>query len=198
MNYRRLQSNKVEYKLTLLILSLPNRLQYLDPLLRRINKQIVREPVQVLYLGDNKSVTVGEKRNLVLSLAKGRYVAFIDDDDMIAEDYIKEVLEATKTNPEVITFNYVKTNSGQDAKEHRYYKNNGRSIYQSPDRTHYKLLPNHLCVWRKDVITEDFPEKNLKEDHIWAERMDGKYNHVVNIDKTLYYYQYDKQVSETH
>ena len=196
--YRRLQTNKVEYKLTVLILSLPNRLDSFSRLYKELNKQIINKPVQIIYLGDNKSMTVGEKRNMALSIAKGRYVAFIDDDDMITLDYIESLLEAIEMNPEVITFNVEKTTDGKDKKLHKYYLNNGRSCYLSPDRSHYKMLPNHLCAWRKDVISKDFPNKSLSEDHNWAESMSGTYSHVVNIDKTLYYYEYSKQYSETH
>ena len=160
--YRRLQDNRVEYKLTILILSLPNRLEKLDRIYRKLSKQVITRPVQILYLGDNKSMTVGEKRNMILSIAKGRYVCFIDDDDLVTDDYIESIFKAMEVDPDVITFNVEKTISGKDKKLHKYYYQNGRSVYLSPDRSHYKMLPNHLSVWKKDVITKDFPHKTSR------------------------------------
>lgn len=194
--YRRLHKNKVEYQLTILILTLPSR--DIKPIFKKLQSQIINRSVQILYVGDNKSTSVGVKRNKALSLANGRYVTFIDDDDMISYDYIDEIFKVIEQQPDVITFNYIKTINGNNDKLHKYYKNNGRAIYMSPDKSHYKMLPNHLCVWRKEKIVHDFPDRNLSEDHQWAELMDGHYNSVINIDKVLYYYNYSKEKSETH
>ena len=153
--YRRLQSNKVEYKLTILILSLPTRLDTLDRLLQKLKNQTIQKAVQVIYLGDNKSMSIGEKRNLALLLPKGRYVTFIDDDDDIDPQYIEKILEAIEENPEVITFKVKKFSNGKHEKEYHYYMNNG-PVRIAPDRTHYKMNPNHLCVWRKDIIKESY------------------------------------------
>lgn len=196
--YKRLQSNKVEYKLSILILSLPSRLDRLSLLLKTLQNQTIKKPVQILTLGDNKSMSVGEKRNMAMSLAKGRYMCFIDDDDMVSNDYVDSILEAIELSPEVITFNVMKFSGGKEEKTCKFYYQNGNYSRISPDRSHYKMMPNHLCVWRKDVIIEEFPHKTVNEDHVWAMAMDGNYIDVVNIDKVLYHYLYDKDVSETH
>lgn len=195
--YRRLQNNKVEYKLTILILSLPNRFDGLRILLGHLQRLCVNKPVQILYLGDNKSMSVGEKRNMALSMASGRYITFIDDDDSIDKDYVNDILEAIELNPEVITFRVQKYRNQVLDKEQRFTNATSR-VYLSPDRTHYKMPPNHLCVWRKDVIKESFPDKSLSEDHIWAEKQLKHYSKVHHIDKILYYYYWDSSRSETH
>ncbi len=140
---------------------------------------------------------VGEKRNAIMSLSKGRYITFIDDDDWVADDYVAKILEAIEQNPEVITFRVQQT--GEDAREHRYYLNNGGlgPRVSQPDRTHYKLSPNHLCVWRKDVVKEDFPLKNKSEDHEWAQMQEVHYSSIHEIPEILYYYRFDKQLTET-
>src|ERR1700722_5137465 len=45
-------------------------------------------------------VTTGEKRNRLLQRALGAYVAFIDDDDLIATDYLPRIVVALKDNPD--------------------------------------------------------------------------------------------------
>ena len=61
------------------------------------------------------------------------------------------------------------------------------------------MLPNHLCVWRKDAIKERFPDKSLSEDHKWAEKMAFHYqsSDQFHIDKVLYYYLFDPNKTET-
>ena len=186
----------MNYKLSILICSLPNRLNTLQNLYLEINRQSMRESVQVLYLGDNKSMTVGEKRNKLLSIADGRYITFIDDDDMIKPDYIKRILDAMNDNPEVITIQVKKFFNGEKDRPQRFSKSYGRS-HREPDKSFTNMLPNHLCVWRKDVIKESFPPKSLGEDHIWADLMTKHYNHEININEILYTYQFDKSKTET-
>lgn len=47
---------------------------------------------------------VSNARNLALDQAKGEYVTFIDDDDYISTDYLKELYE--KSSPNVVTLCY--------------------------------------------------------------------------------------------
>ena len=195
--YRRLANNRTQYDLTIIILSLPNRLEQLQGLITELKRQSANKSVQIVYVGDNKTMTVGKKRNLALTMADGNYVCFIDDDDWVSEDYVSSIVEAIEGNPDVITFHVQKYKNGVKGKQQRYYKDASRP-YLAPDRTHYKLAPNHLCAWKKEVIKESFPNKSLCEDHEWAEMMTRHVNNIHQIDKVLYHYYYDTDLSETH
>jgi hypothetical protein len=92
-------------KLSILICSVQKRLHKFAQLAEHLEKQAQNKPVEILWLGDNKSMTVGEKRNKLLSLAKGQYVCFVDDDDWVADDYIDELLKGTESGADVICFN---------------------------------------------------------------------------------------------
>jgi hypothetical protein len=188
---------KVEYKLSILILSLPNRLGKIELLLNELNKQVSGKSVQILYLGDNKSMSVGVKRNLLIGISAGRYITFIDDDDMISPTYIDDILTEVEKSPEVISFGVQKYKNGILEKEQRFSPKYPIP-YLDPSKKHYNMCPNHLSVWKRDVLEEDFPDKSLGEDHIWAQSMIPHYNHWVNIDKLLYHYYYSSSESETH
>lgn len=195
--YSRLKKKNPNYDLTILVLTLPNRTEKLQNLLKELKRQSINKSVQIIYLGDNKSMSVGAKRNLALSTSTGKYVTFIDDDDWVASNYIDKITEAILLNPEVITFNFQKYENGVKKKLCKYYMNAGRP-YLSPDKTHYKLAANHLCVWRRDILKEPFPDISLGEDHNWSESMSFHYSAIHNIDEVLYYYYYDTNLSETH
>ena len=64
----------------------------------KLNEQISKfqDKVELLVLIDNKKRTLGAKRNEMIGLAKGEYVVFIDDDDLVSEDYVESILEAIK------------------------------------------------------------------------------------------------------
>ena len=75
-------------KLSILILTIPNRKRMFDKLISELNNQftdekfIPFEDYEILIQSDTDK-TIGEKRNELLQRARGEYIAFIDDDDMI-------------------------------------------------------------------------------------------------------------------
>lgn len=141
-------------------------------------------------------MSVGEKRNKLLSICDGNYVTFIDDDDMVTHDYISEIFNHIEKGYEVITFLLEKYFNGQKDRTQKfsraYWKN-----HRSPDKQFNLMLPNHLCVWKKSVIKEKFPDISLGEDWRWAELMTQHYSNECNIDKVLYIYDFWKDKTET-
>lgn len=72
-----------------------------------ISSMFIRgKDVEVLFLKDNKEITIGEKREQLYQMASGDYSWQIDDDDDFADGAIEKILEAIKNNPDVdcITF----------------------------------------------------------------------------------------------
>ncbi len=59
------------------------------------SKDYFSETELEIYSNDNVNISIGEKRNLLLDVAKGKYIAFIDDDDSITEHYFKEIRKGT-------------------------------------------------------------------------------------------------------
>lgn len=91
-------------KLSILICSIPSRSFKLQLLVEHLNKQIGFEAVEVLVEVDNKVMTIGAKRQLLLERATGDYVVSIDDDDWVPDYYIQQLLHAIKAKPDCIGF----------------------------------------------------------------------------------------------
>jgi glycosyltransferase involved in cell wall biosynthesis len=112
-------------KLSILIPTLYERIDKLCELKASLFGQImsnkVSDIVEVLELADNRQKTTGAKRNILLNMAKGDYIAFIDDDDAISNDYIKLVLKAIETNPDVIGMRLVHYMNGKFIKNGKIY-----------------------------------------------------------------------------
>jgi glycosyltransferase involved in cell wall biosynthesis len=188
-----------EYSLSILIPTLNSRSESFCSLYNDLQYQIQSKPVQILGLTDNKSFSVGEKRNLLINMSSGRYVCFIDDDDRVSEEYIDSILEAIDADKKVITFKGTQNTNGLKDAPFTYDPNIGRNLKKEINGVRYKvMLPDHLCVWKKDEIVFKFPHKNLSEDHEWARSMGSSYNSddVHHIDKFLYHYEFNKQNSE--
>jgi len=189
--------------LSILICTVKSRSLELNQLLNELDYLIQTEEVQILWLGDNKSMSVGKKRNKLMSIADGDYLCFVDDDDGIEPDYIKEILKAIReTQKPVITFLLKKTENGQPARPYRFsreYSGVHVTIKQG-DKVFLGYLPGHLCVWKRELAQGvQFPDINQSEDHRWAAEIAQKYgmNDQYVIEKELYHYRADKSKSLT-
>ncbi len=62
--------------------------------------------VEVLMLTDNRKRTIGAKRQSLLDVARGEFVAYVDDGDEVSLDYVDQIVKAIMCNPDadVITF----------------------------------------------------------------------------------------------
>lgn len=151
--------------------------------------------VEVLMLSDNKQQMLGHKRNLLVDMAQGRYVAFVDDDDRLEPDYLTALLEATESGADVLTFLVSVSLNGAAPKICRYSKD------FAADRnldSGYERLPNHLCAVKRDLArTVSFPLVPYGEDAGYSKLL---HRHLVTehaIDRVLYHYDFDTATTET-
>lgn len=75
--------------------------QYID---LQITGCSAREEVEIIRLKDDKTMSIGKKRDTLYQMAQGKYTVMIDDDDTIHPEYIKKVLEALKDEPDCVGY----------------------------------------------------------------------------------------------
>ena len=176
--------------LSILICTLPNRIGYLSQLLQVLTPQYVStNEVEVLTESDNGSMTTGHKRNLLLKRSTGKYVVFIDDDDMVAPTYVKDILMAAKSNPDAIVFNGIMTTNGRDERKWYISKDYG---YEAKDGAYYRY-PNHIVPIRREIaMAFPFMDIRIGEDYAWATAIHkaGLIKTEVKIENELYHYQF--------
>src|ERR1700679_2350698 len=61
--------------------------------------------VEIIIAIDNKCITTGTKRNLLLKVAKGDYIITVDDDDSVPTYYVEELLKAVESNADCFAIN---------------------------------------------------------------------------------------------
>jgi len=187
-------------KLSILLCSVSARLYKLYALIEHLEKQTTNLPVEILWLGDNKKMSVGEKRNKLLQMAKGDYICYIDDDDWVSDDYIDCILKALETNPDTVCFECQYSNAETLVENHVYFNRRNFNKDEDDKGIRYRMV-NHLNpVKRSIAIKIGFEEKNFSEDtayaiKLWNSRL---MNTDVTIPKILYHYRFDPAKSETH
>lgn len=157
-------------KWSILICTLEERKNVFDRLFNQLQYQIknnkLEDKVEVLFFKDKRENKVGYKRNKLLEQSTGEYVCFIDDDDMIHNNYIKMIYEKLLKNPDCVTLTGIITFDGKNPKKFVHsivYKSwfEKNNIYYRP--------PNHLNPIKREIaIKFKFPEKNFGEDIDWS------------------------------
>ncbi len=208
-------------KLTIMICSLQKRLNQLALLAEHLQKQAEGKPVEILWLGDNKTMSVGEKRNKLLAMAKGDYVCYVDDDDWVADDYVESVLQGIANKPDCVCFDAIYTADEAPPRPSPLwrgsgfkYSPNGEDLGGVSILVKYSLnnllnvdepgkprlrVPNHLIpIKREYALATMFAEKNFGEDTDYGLRVRRLLKTEYKIEKPLYYYRFSVANSETH
>lgn len=180
--------------LELLIPTMPTRAALLARLLSQLDPQIV---AGVMYSTDDGPGTIGQKRQRMLETSVGDYVAFIDDDDMIAPDYIARILPCLATRPDCVGITMHVTMNGRPWDPSPIFRHSlrfaGNPAWHGQDRT-----PHHLCPLRREVaVRSRFSDKMWGEDydfalgllpHLRTEEWSG--------DEPIYFYDYISKKSD--
>lgn len=185
----------MKYKrLSLLICTIEGRENYLQRLVSRLKNQVTNE-VEVLVAKDNRELTIGKKRNDLIHQANGEYIAFIDDDDWISEDYVSKILKATDSKPDVVGFNSLIIFNGEkprkvinSLKHKNWGQKNGIIDNEQQPVTYYRS-PNHLTPIKKSIALKiQFPEIRDQEDRYYSLAIPSFAEKENYIDNYLYFY----------
>jgi hypothetical protein len=175
--------------LSVLICSLTERDAQLQRLLRFIGKHSGPE-VEVLTEVDNRGMTVGEKRNKLLDRARGRYVAFVDDDDKISSRYFELVLAGCRRDMDCCSLLGLHYKDGvldspfEHSLKHSTWERLPGGLYIRP--------PNHLNAVRREIALEvRFPEISVGEDRDYCLRLREKLKTEHEITEPIYRYNYN-------
>lgn len=180
-------------KLSLLICSLQSRRAMrqglMDKLAQQINASPYRRLVEVRVLEDTGEAHIGAKRNALLNESHGEYVAFIDDDDDIADNYISSIMDALLLNAGVdcVSFNGVMTVNG--ASPQIFKLSIGYGSWYVEGGVYYRT-PNHICPVRRELaIKAGFPDTSYGEDAEYSKRLlsVGMKSEVL-LEQSLYFY----------
>lgn len=127
---------------------------------------------KVIILDDN-SGGASIPRNVGLDNAKGKYIAFIDSDDLISDDYIETILNKTKEDWDYCLFSW---------------KSKAQKIIIKDQPPNWNCCVWN-CVYKRELIGNTRFRIDLKMAEDYYFNLEVRKGKKANIEKILYYYQ---------
>jgi glycosyltransferase involved in cell wall biosynthesis len=176
--------------LNILVCSMHSRRRQLSELMSVLEPQLRANPAaEVLIETDEGEMSIGEKRNLLLKKATRKYVAFVDDDDMVAENYVALVLAATaKGEPDCVGICGYLMQNGQRGWQFRHSIQVKRWNTDKRAQTYWRT-PNHLNPIKRSIASSvRFPCRSWGEDKDYSDRVRPHLHTEHFIDTPIYFY----------
>lgn len=184
--------------LSILIPTVPQRAKVYLELITELNNQIEMANAFGLIevITDDAPVgakTTGQKRNDLINSAQGKYVWFIDDDDMIMPNAINNILPALEQDPDALAINGIITTDGNNLKqwfiskdyEYRADFVKGFEIYIRPT--------NHITPVKREIAKQvKFKNQSNFEDYEYCMELKnlGLVKTEIEIKEPVYHYRF--------
>ena len=164
---------------------------------RQINLLENPNDVELIVFMDNQRRSIGHKRQGALDLAKGLFIAYVDDDDMVDNLYVEKAIESIKANAyvDVITFKqWVILN---DAPPISLTFQLGHEKYDEISDAFPIRPPFHVCFWRRGLVKDcTFPDLMYSEDSVWVEQANKLAKTSHHIDHHMMTYIFNSNVTQ--
>lgn len=151
---------------------------------------------RVLAWRNNGHPPLCDIRDGMLAAADTSHVAFIDDDDLVPEYYVGEIMRALNEDPDHVGFKieYHENGRMREVVEHSLkWHGWGRSVEGVLYRDFTHIDPVRLDLARRGSFF--VPRRGRAEDRTWVKSIRGLLATEVYIDKIMYQYLWDSQIS---
>lgn len=184
-------------KLSILICTTIDRKEMFSTLYAEMFRQSNGKPVEILYLEDNKEISVGAKRQKLLEMAKGEYIVYFDSDDFPSPSYVDDILEALSPEfgqeaPDCVGFMIHMTTNGarpQTCCHSLKYKRWANNV----DHFDYVRGVTHFNPVKREIALKvGFEDMRFGEDKIYSDKITPLCKTEKFIPKKLFHYRYTK------
>ncbi|MDC1499574.1 glycosyltransferase [Amylibacter sp.] len=170
--------------LSILIASLRSRKLKLERLLTSLG---THSSVEALVEVDDGELSIGLKRQTLLDRANGKYIVYLDDDDIVAENFVAKILENIKFNPDAIGYWIEHHKDGHK----QFIKKMTLGLTSQVMYQGDLLSPlTHRSVVKREILNEfTFPDIDWAEDRpYWAHiQKKIRWEKVILLEDILYY-----------
>lgn len=178
-----------ERRLSILIATLGWRKESFNKLLDALLPQVERNNIEVVAYWNNGEKSIGEIRQALIEDAKGEYVCFIDDDDMVPDCYCDEICWAL--GKDYVGFEVQLFNEGKVMP--RVFHSIRYGVWHDDETGYYRGVTHLNPIKRELAIQGSFGKQGLGEDESWSRSVTPLVRTENYIDKIMYYYHHSNE-----
>lgn len=177
-------------KWSILMPTVPARRELRSKILAQLEPQVAAySDIELLVLEDNRKREYGPKMQALVDIAQGEYLCFVDDDDRVADDYVRKIREAMDQKADCIGFHAMCSLNGAPGKKVRYSMT---TTQWSEDAEMYYRNPQHLTPIKSSLVRMIPWEGHYGADNIWSHKMTRSrlIKSETLLSDVLYFYDY--------
>ena len=175
--------------LSVLIPTITEREAEANALFRSLENRVKGRNVEIIMMRENLLCGIGEARNKLLRAAGGKYITFLDDDDLLLEGYFELVLQNIEADKDVITYDQWAV---VDGVEGRINCRLGHEAEAFRPGGVTRRPPWFWCVWRRELACAyAVPQVRRNEDVLWLRHLWAEAETEAHIPQVLHRYQFD-------
>lgn len=183
---------------TILIPTLGQRADLFARLLTQLMPQVDEADgaVKVLAYWNNGELGLPTIRQTLVQAVDTQYLSFVDDDDLVVDDYVPTILEALSSSPDFVGFQVQCYTDGEPqgvahhSLAHRRWGERPGGILVR-DISH--INPMRAAIAKRADFRRAAPGQ--PEDRIWVRQLRGKLKTEVVIDRIMYHYLWSPEVT---
>jgi glycosyltransferase involved in cell wall biosynthesis len=197
-------------KLSILIATTKQRVEMFEELLHEFDRQLIAlnepmqsfgsalndlitrttESVELIALSDNKEISIGDKRQRLLELARGEFIVYFDDDDMPSKNYVRIILNAITPDIDCIGMNVIMTTNGVKQQRccHRLLSKVWANRVEGWD--YVRNITHFNPVLRSVALRVGFKDLRFGEDKLYSDGVSALLTKEAYITEPLFHYRY--------
>lgn len=185
-------------RLSILIATITGREQSFNNLVEKLLDQLtvngIWNEIEVIYECDDRTMSIGNKRQLLLERSYGDFVVYIDDDDDVPNDYCITIWKTIATRPYYDCIGFLQQCTFNGGREKLASLSNKWDAWaEKKDGFDYVRTPFFPTPIRRDIAIQiGYKDMRFGEDHDFSIRLkeSGLIKNELFLDKIMYYYQY--------
>lgn len=181
--------------LSVLIPTVLERAEHFHKLRQHIFHQLVdhelTDIVEILYIQDNKEMTIGEKRNKLYRMAKGEYSLQVDDDDWLHPLAMPYIVDELKENPDCVGYKELCIYDGKRVESSNFSIKYPGWLDNHDGFNHVRTPFFKTPIKTRLCLQCPIPNIRFGEDHEFSRMIHPLLSRENYIDEFIYIYQHN-------
>jgi hypothetical protein len=178
--------------LSVLIPTVLERAEQFHKLRQHIFHQLVdhelTDIVEILFIQDNKEMTIGEKRNKLYRMAKGAYSLQVDDDDWLHPLAMPYIIDELKEDPDCVGYKELCIFDGKRVESSNFSIKYPGWLDNYDGFNHVRTPFFKTPIKTRICLQCPIPDIRFGEDHEFAKMVQPLLSKENYIDEFIYYY----------